>query len=228
MKNGNSDLLKEFSAEQVAKLDGIIARYKGKPGGLIPVLEEAQVTLDYLPVSVQRRIAEGLNLPLAQVYGVVTFYSFFTMKPRGRHTVRVCLGTACYVRGGKAIAESIVKEINVEEGETTQDRRFTYETVSRFIEARNKREVSTKDLARTLGVKAVHPCDPAAANRHTGYMVGGTSPFGTKKALPVYAEETILSLPVIYINAGRKGLLVEMKPADLVRVLKPVPVKVGR
>ena len=129
MKNGNSDLLKEFSAEQVAKLDAIIAKYKGKPGGLIPVLEEAQVTLDYLPVSVQRRIADGLSLPLAQVYGVVTFYSFFTMKPRGRHTVRVCLGTACYVRGGKAIAESIVKDFKVEEGETTQDRRFTYETV---------------------------------------------------------------------------------------------------
>ncbi|NPV04914.1 MAG: NAD(P)H-dependent oxidoreductase subunit E [Syntrophaceae bacterium] len=129
MKNGNSDLLREFTAEQVAKLDAIIAKYKGKPGGLIPVLEEAQVVLDYLPVPVQRRIAEGLHLPLAQVYGVVTFYSFFTMKPRGRHTVRVCLGTACYVRGGKAIAESIVKEYSVQEGETTADRRFTYETV---------------------------------------------------------------------------------------------------
>ncbi len=129
MKNGNSDLLKDFSAEQIAKLDEIIARFKGKPGGLIPVLEEAQVTLDYLPVPIQKRIAEGLNLPLAQVYGVVTFYSFFTMKPRGRHTVRVCLGTACYVRGGKAIAENIVKEFNIEEGETTADRRFTYETV---------------------------------------------------------------------------------------------------
>jgi NADH:ubiquinone oxidoreductase subunit E len=126
MKNGS---LKEFSAEQVAKLDEIIARYKGKPGGLIPVLEEAQVILEYLPVPVQRRIAEGLNLPLAQVYGVVTFYSLFTMKPRGRHTVRVCLGTACYVRGGKAIAENIAKEYNVEEGETTVDRRFTYETI---------------------------------------------------------------------------------------------------
>jgi NADH:ubiquinone oxidoreductase subunit E len=129
MKHGNSDLLKEFTAEQLAKLDEIIARHKGKPGGLIPVLEEAQVTLDYLPVSVQKRVAEGLNLPLAQVYGVVTFYSFFTMKPRGRHTIRVCLGTACYVRGGKTIAESIVKEFSVAEGETTPDRRFTYETV---------------------------------------------------------------------------------------------------
>ena len=129
MKNGNSDMLRDFSAEQVAKLDGIIARHKGKPGGLIPVLEEAQVVLDYLPISVQKKIADGLNLPLAQVYGVVTFYSFFTMKPRGRHTVRVCLGTACYVRGGKSIAESIAKEYKVEEGETTPDRRFTYETV---------------------------------------------------------------------------------------------------
>ncbi|HTZ39301.1 MAG TPA: NAD(P)H-dependent oxidoreductase subunit E [Syntrophales bacterium] len=129
MKNGNGNLLKEFTAEQVAKLDEIIARFKGKPGGLIPLLEEAQVILEYLPVSVQRRIAEGMNLPLAQVYGVVTFYSFFTMKPRGRHTVRVCLGTACYVRGGKAIADNVVKEFNIEEGETTADRRFTYETV---------------------------------------------------------------------------------------------------
>ena len=129
MKNDNSDLLREFSAEQVAKLDAIIARHKGRPGCLIPVLEEAQVVLDYLPMSVQKRIADGLNLPLAQVYGVVTFYSFFTMKPRGRHTVRVCLGTACYVRGGKSIAENIVKEYKVGEGETTQDRRFTYETV---------------------------------------------------------------------------------------------------
>jgi len=90
------------------------------------------------------------------------------------------------------------------------------------------REVSTKELARILGVKAVQPCDPAAANRHTGYMVGGTSPFGTKKSLPVYVEETILSLPVIYINAGRKGLLVEMRPADLAKLLKPVPVNVAR
>jgi len=129
MKSGSSDVLKEFSAEQVEKLDGIIARYRGKPGGLIPVLEEAQMVLDYLPVPIQKRIADGLNLPLAQVYGVVTFYSFFTMKPRGRHTVRVCLGTACYVRGGKSIAESIVKEYKVGEGETTPDRRFTYETV---------------------------------------------------------------------------------------------------
>jgi len=129
MKADNSELLKEFTPEQIEKLEGIIEKYRTRPGGLIPALEEAQVTLEYLPVPVQKKIASGLNLPLSRVYGVVTFYSFFTMKPRGKHTVRVCLGTACYVRGGKAIAEKIEKEFGVTEGDTTPDRLFTYETV---------------------------------------------------------------------------------------------------
>ncbi|MEI6314013.1 MAG: NAD(P)H-dependent oxidoreductase subunit E, partial [Syntrophus sp. (in: bacteria)] len=129
MKADNDELLKEFSEEKIATLDEIIAKYKGKPGGLIPVLEEAQVALEFLPVSIQKRIAKGLNLPLSRVYGVVTFYSFFTMTPRGRHTVRVCLGTACYVRGGKALADVIEKNFGVKEGETTLDRKFTYESV---------------------------------------------------------------------------------------------------
>jgi len=90
------------------------------------------------------------------------------------------------------------------------------------------REVSTKELARVIGVKSVNPCDPQIALKHTGYMVGGISPFGTKKPLPVYVEETILSLPKIFINAGRRGLLAEMSPSDLVRTLKPIPVKVAR
>ncbi|MBN1545136.1 MAG: NAD(P)H-dependent oxidoreductase subunit E [Syntrophaceae bacterium] len=129
MKLEDGDLLSDFTPEQIARLDEIISRYKDKPGGLIPVLEEAQVALEYLPIGVQKRIAKGLNLPLSRVYGVVTFYSFFTMTPRGRHTVRVCLGTACYVRGGKALAEHLVKEFGIKEKETTPDRRFTYETV---------------------------------------------------------------------------------------------------
>lgn len=129
MKLEDGDLLSDFTPEQIARLDEIISRYKDKPGGLIPVLEEAQVALEYLPIGVQKRIAKGLNLPLSRVYGVVTFYSFFTMTPRGRHTVRVCLGTACYVRGGKALAEHLVKEFGIKEKETTADRRFTYETV---------------------------------------------------------------------------------------------------
>ncbi len=129
MNAENSELLKEFTAEQVAKLDEIIAKHRGKPGGLIPVLEEAQVALEYLPVSVQKKVAKELSLPFSRVYGVVTFYSFFTMKPRGRHTVRVCLGTACYVRGGKALADALRREFGVEEGGTTPDRRFTFESV---------------------------------------------------------------------------------------------------
>jgi NADH:ubiquinone oxidoreductase subunit E len=129
MKAEDSELLKEFTPEQVVKLNEIIKKHKGKPGGLIPVLEEAQVSLEYLPISVQKKIAQELNLPLSRVYGVVTFYSFFTMTPRGKHTVRVCLGTACYVRGGKAIAETLKKELGIQDGETTPDRMFTLETV---------------------------------------------------------------------------------------------------
>ena len=129
MKAEDTELLKEFTPEQVNQLNAIIAKYKGKPGGLIPVLEEAQVALEYLPISVQKKIAGGLNLPLSRVYGVVTFYSFFTMTPRGKHTVRICLGTACYVRGGKALSDSLKKEFGIDEGETTPDRMFTLETV---------------------------------------------------------------------------------------------------
>ena len=89
------------------------------------------------------------------------------------------------------------------------------------------KQVSTKALARTLGVKRVTPCAPEVAHRHTGYFVGGISPFGTKKALSVYVEASIMDLQKIYINAGRKGLLAEMAPADLARILNPTAVGVG-
>lgn len=89
-------------------------------------------------------------------------------------------------------------------------------------------EVSTKALARTIGVKLITPCEPATARRHTGYEVGGTSPFGTLKDLRVYVEASILELPKILINGGKKGLLVEISPQTLNDVFDPVPVKVGR
>jgi Cys-tRNA(Pro) deacylase len=89
------------------------------------------------------------------------------------------------------------------------------------------REVSTKNLARFLAVKSVTPCAPDVAQKHSGYLVGGTSPFGTRKKLPVYMEETILELPKIYINGGKRGYLVGIDPKDLIRVLKPVLVSVG-
>ena len=88
-------------------------------------------------------------------------------------------------------------------------------------------EVSTKPLARAVGCKQVEPCTPDAANRHSGYLVGGTSPFGTRKAMPVYVEAGILDLPVLYINGGARGFLVGIAPADLLRLLHPTPVHVG-
>ena len=89
------------------------------------------------------------------------------------------------------------------------------------------RQISTKQLARALGEKTIQPCDPAVAQRHTGYMVGGTSPFGTRKQLPVYVERTILDLPLIYINGGARGLLVSLAPAVLTQLLGAVPVNVS-
>ena len=89
------------------------------------------------------------------------------------------------------------------------------------------REVSTKEMARLLEVKRVGPCTPETAHRHTGYLVGGTSPFGMRKSMPVYMEETILALPRIYINGGKRGFLVELDPREVVRLLNPTMVKVG-
>jgi Cys-tRNA(Pro) deacylase len=89
-------------------------------------------------------------------------------------------------------------------------------------------EVSAKALAREMGVKSVSPCDPAIAQKHTGYMVGGISPFGTKKKLPIWAEVTIMDLQCIYINAGRRGLLAELDTKELKRVLEPRLVNVAR
>ncbi len=89
------------------------------------------------------------------------------------------------------------------------------------------RKVSTKELARVAGAKRIFPCKPEDALRHSGYQVGGCSPFGTRKSMPVYLERTVLDLPLIYINGGRRGFLLGMPPAELVRVLDPVLVAVG-
>jgi Cys-tRNA(Pro) deacylase len=88
-------------------------------------------------------------------------------------------------------------------------------------------KVSAKELARTIGAKTVSPCSPETAHRHTGYMVGGTSPFGTRKSMPVYMEKTVLGLERIYINGGKRGYLVGMAPCDVQRIVKPVLVQVG-
>lgn len=118
-----------FSLEELVAVDEIIQKYRTKPGSLIPVLEEIQETVGYLPKEILVLVAQGLRLPYSEVYGVVTFYSFFTMAPRGRHTVRCCLGTACYVRGGRKNLEKLRETLRVVPGETTRDRRFSLETV---------------------------------------------------------------------------------------------------
>jgi Cys-tRNA(Pro) deacylase len=120
------------------------------------------------------------------------------------------------------------KELGVDEHEVIKTLVMENEhKVPLIILMHGDREVSTKNLARYLGVKNIHPCDPKVAEKHTGYKVGGTSPFGTKKTMPIYMEETIAGLPRILINAGSRGLLAEMSPSELIRVLHPVPVKVS-
>lgn len=115
--------------EELEKIDRVIAKYKGRHGSLIPVLKESQDVVGYLPKLVQRRIAAGLNVSPSQVYGVVSFYAFFTIVPRGKHVIRVCLGTACYVRGSQQIIERIEKELGVKVGGITKDRKFSLEAV---------------------------------------------------------------------------------------------------
>lgn len=89
-------------------------------------------------------------------------------------------------------------------------------------------QVSTKELARQAGLKKIEPCDPATANRHSGFLVGGTSPFGTKKQMPVFMEKSILDLSLIYINGGKRGYLVGVAPQEVQRVLQPVLVEVAQ
>jgi NADH:ubiquinone oxidoreductase subunit E len=118
-----------ITKEEWEKIDHVIASYKGRYGALIPVLKEVQDICGYLPKKVQHRIAEGLNLSSSQVYGVVSFYAFFTLVPRGKYIIRVCLGTACYVKGSKQILDNLQRELNVEVGGITKDRKFSLEAV---------------------------------------------------------------------------------------------------
>jgi NADH:ubiquinone oxidoreductase subunit E len=127
--NGESPIPEEMSCEQRAAVDAVITRNSSKPGALIPVLEEVQEILGYLPKSILKEISLKLVIPFSEVWGVVTFYSFFTTTPRGRHTVRCCLGTACYVRGGKNNLDKLSDLLHIEPGATTEDQRFSLETV---------------------------------------------------------------------------------------------------
>ena len=119
----------DITGDMMPRIDGVINTYKDTPGAVIPVLRECQDIVGYLPVELIDYISNGLNLPKSDVLGVATFYSLFSLTPKGRHIIRVCLGTACYVKGGKEIMNRIRQNYGLEEGETSEDRRFSVEAV---------------------------------------------------------------------------------------------------
>jgi NADH:ubiquinone oxidoreductase subunit E len=120
--------LNSFEEDQLyVQLDDIIESYIGKEGALIPVLQSAQNLFGYLPQAALKRISMRLNKPFSEVAGVVGFYSYFSTVAKGEHTIRVCLGTACYVRGGKDVLKSLMDELGINVGETTEDRKFSLE-----------------------------------------------------------------------------------------------------
>src|SRR3974377_1520271 len=117
-------------ALDLSKLDSVFERYRGQEGSLIPVLQEAQEIYGYLSEEVLAAIGKRLRIPLSRIYGVVSFYAQFYLNPRGRHTVRVCRGTACHVRGGKNVLKATQQFLGIGENETTADFKFTFETVA--------------------------------------------------------------------------------------------------
>ncbi len=130
MQRMKEENLFQFTGEEQEKFADFkkwVKKYKEEPGVLILLLARAQQIFGYLPRQVQEYLARELNKTLSEVYGVATFYTFFTLFPKGRHTVRVCLGTACYVKGGKKILSTIQKELGIGVKETTSDRRFSVE-----------------------------------------------------------------------------------------------------
>lgn len=117
---------------QFVKLDEILEEYKYKDGGLIPVLQITQGLFGYLPEEALRHIAKAMDKPYSEVAGVVGFYSFFSTHPRGKNVVKVCLGTACYVRGGKQVLDALKKQLAIDVGETTEDKLFSLEVARCF------------------------------------------------------------------------------------------------
>jgi NADH:ubiquinone oxidoreductase subunit E len=114
-------------SELLERLDKVLPEYKNRPGGLIPALQYAQAIFGYLPKSALKHISAALGKPYSEVAGVVGFYSFFSTHPRGKYLVRVCLGTSCYVRGGREILDAVKKDLKIDVGETTPDRIFSLE-----------------------------------------------------------------------------------------------------
>lgn len=117
----------EEAKKRAKRLDEIIEKYKDTEGALIPVLHEAQEVYGYLPLEVQRTISEKLNIPLAEVYGVVSFYTQFSINPKGKYQINVCMGTACYVKGANDILDKFRTRLSIDVGECTEDGKFSLE-----------------------------------------------------------------------------------------------------
>ena len=111
--------------EKFAELDRIIARHRDEPGGLMPVMQEAQALFGALPMDVQEVIADGMGKTLSEVYGVATFYAQFALAPKGKYVISVCMGTACYVKGAQAVLDKLCEYLEIPVGETTEDGEFT-------------------------------------------------------------------------------------------------------
>ena len=125
MKKSMTTVAFNGTAEQKAALDAVIEKHKGEAGALMPVLQEAQEIYGYLPEEVQRMIAQGLDVPYSEVFGVVTFYAQFLLNPKGAHPVAVCLGTACYVKGSGILMEKLESLLGIQNGGITEDLKFS-------------------------------------------------------------------------------------------------------
>ena len=119
----------DITEDMWTKIDEIITENKTKPGSIIAVLRECQNVVGYLPVELIDYIGRGMNLSPSDVFGVASFYALFSMEPKGRHTIKCCLGTACYVKGIKEVMDRITNEYHIKEGGTTEDMRFSFEAV---------------------------------------------------------------------------------------------------
>ena len=127
-KDANRFIL-DLEKNDYTNLDAIVDRYGDKPGYLIPALKDAQGRFGFLPMEVQKYLARGLKISPSHIYGVVTFYAFFTTVPRGQHVIRCCMGTACYVRGAADVVKSIEEKLAIKVGETTSDLKYSLEVV---------------------------------------------------------------------------------------------------
>jgi NADH:ubiquinone oxidoreductase subunit E len=187
---------KATDAELMERLDGVLAEYKGKPGALIPVLQIAQGIFGYLPEKALKRIALALGKSYSEVAGVVGFYSFFSTVPRGKHLIRVCLGTACYVRGGKQLLEAFTQELGIDVGGTTPDGLFSLEVARCFgacgLAPTAMIDEEVHQRVKPLKVRAIlEAYRNGAAGGGNGKPAAGRTVSAGKKALkPAAAKKT--------------------------------------